>query len=223
MTIPVSFVLGPLAAANAALIAASQTPVSGTPLTLTGATVALDKPRRVLLTYGSEASARTLIVTGANADGNPIQETLAVPAGGSGTVYTVQDFATIISALPAGGGWTAAATLGTNTVASSPWKFVNIYYGPIEIAFSGIVSGTINWGIEYTYQDANNNLNTLGSQALGNYPTPPSPWNHATMVNLAGSQDGVSNEPFRAWRAKINSGTGSVAITAIESGIIVQR
>ena len=109
MTIPVSLVLGPFAAAQAAGIVTSTTPVSGTALTLNGALVnaagvaVMDKPRRILLTYGSEASARTLIVTGTNADGNPIQETLAVAASAPGTVYTVQDFATVTAALPQGG------------------------------------------------------------------------------------------------------------------------
>jgi hypothetical protein len=215
--------MSPLAAANAAIIAASQTPVSGTALTLTSNTVTLDVARRVLATYGNESSSRTLVVTGTNADGNPIQETLAIPSGGAGTVFTIQDFLTIVSVLPGGGGWSAALTVGTNTVASSPWKFINIYFSPNEISFYGEVIGTLNWGVEVTYMNPNSNQNTLGSQALGNYPVPPQPVDQATLQNLSATQSGVSNDPIRAWRYKINSGTGSLLTRTIESGIILQR
>lgn len=111
-----------LGAASATVIAASQTPVSGTDLTLVGGgTVTLDAARRVLLTYGNEASARTLVVAGTDRSGNVQTETLAVPSGGSGTVYTHLDFLTVTSLLPLGGGWTAAVTVGTNAVGSTPW------------------------------------------------------------------------------------------------------
>jgi hypothetical protein len=115
-----------LAAASANNIALSQTPTSGSALTINGATASggvatLDVARRVLLTYGSEGSARTLLVAGTNRSGNVISETLAVPSGGAGTVYTQQDFLTVTQLLPAGGGWTAAVTVGTNAVGSTPW------------------------------------------------------------------------------------------------------
>ena len=81
---PIVVSVGPLANASANNIATSQTPTSGTALTLNGSLVVsgvavLDKPRRVLLTYGNEASNRTLVVVGTNVSGNSITETLAVP------------------------------------------------------------------------------------------------------------------------------------------------
>lgn len=115
-----------LAAASANNIAQSQTPVSGTALTINGSAASggvatLDVARRILLTFGNEASQRTLLVTGTDRSGNVISETLTVPSGGSSTVYTKQDFLTVTSLLPAGGGWTAAVTVGTNAVGSTPW------------------------------------------------------------------------------------------------------
>lgn len=114
------------AAASANNIALSQTPVSGTALTLNGSTVSggvatLDVARRVLLTFGNEASNRTLVITGTDRSGNVQSETLTVASGASGTVGTLRDFLTVTSVLPLGGGWTAAVTLGTNAIASTPW------------------------------------------------------------------------------------------------------
>lgn len=118
---PVRVVLT-LAAANAAIIAASQTPVSGTALTLVGGgTVTLDAPRRVLLTFGDEAANRTLIVAGTDRFGNAQTETLAVASGAGGTIGTARDFGTVTNLLPLGGGWTAAVTVGTSAVGSTPW------------------------------------------------------------------------------------------------------
>src|SRR5215813_8621976 len=113
-----------LGAASANAIALSQTPVSGTPLTLNGASVTagvavLDTQRRVLLTYGNEASARTMVLTGTNDQGAAISETLAIPSGAGGTVASYFDYLTLTAALPLGGGWTAAVTLGTNGVGST--------------------------------------------------------------------------------------------------------
>jgi len=78
----------------------------------TGGVATLDSPRRILLTFGVEGSARTLVLTGTNWSGLTITETLAVPSGAGATVASVLDYATLTSALPLGGGWTAAATLG---------------------------------------------------------------------------------------------------------------
>jgi hypothetical protein len=145
-----------LGAANAAIIAASQTPVSGTALTLVGGgTVTLDVPRRVLLTYGNEASARTLTIAGTDRSGNSLSEILAVPSGGSGTVYTKQDFLTVTSALPLGGGWTAAVTVGTNAIGSTQW-FIREWgqIGKMGVLISIAASGpTVQ--LEVTWDDPN--------------------------------------------------------------------
>lgn len=122
-----------LAAANPALFAASQTPVSGTALTLTASPVA-DTQRRVLVTYGSEAAPRTLTLTGLNDTGLPVTEVINIPSGASGTIASVYDYKSLTQAMPGGGGWTAAMTLGTNTVGSTPWWLPEPYVTGIEIS-----------------------------------------------------------------------------------------
>lgn len=104
-------------------IALSQTPVSGVALNLNGALSAggvatLASAQQVVLTYGNEVAARTLVLSGTDTTGATIGETLSVPAGAAGTAQSTLSYNSITSAVPAGGDWTAPATLGT--VAAPP-------------------------------------------------------------------------------------------------------
>jgi hypothetical protein len=202
--------VGPLAAANAALLAASQTPTSGVALTLTGSQP--DVARRILLTFGNEGSNRTLLLTGTNHTGNAISETLQIASGASGTVQSQQDFLTLASALPLGGGWTAAATLGTSGVASSPWKMMNFNIAPMEIDIAVIVSGTVNYTVEYTHDDPNNTLGVGPAIALA--------WPHPMLNNKIVNFDNYIKN-VAALRLTLNSFTnpGFATMTLRQSGI----
>jgi hypothetical protein len=154
---PIVVSFGPFAAASANLLAASQTPVSGVALTLATHTVDGSTGRRILLTYGVEASARTLVLTGTNWAGTVISETLAIPSGAGGTVKSVLDYVTLTSAVPAGGGWSAAVTLGTastDPVASSPWVRVDDY-GFSQVSVGVDVTGTLEYTVEGSVDDPN--------------------------------------------------------------------
>lgn len=216
-----------LAASSANNICLSQTPVSGTALTLNGSTVTagvatLDTARRVLLTFGVEASQRTLVVTGTNETGNPIQETLTVASGGGSTVATLQDYLTVTSLLPAGGGWSAAVTVGTNTVGSSPWKLIDPHVTPINLGLNvNITSGAINYSIEHTYDALPGMLGNTGNLPWS-YPTAPQVLQHPVLTSLAVSAEGIYAPPGpipRAWRFTINSGTGTATATGDQAGI----
>lgn len=206
---PIVVTVGPLAAAAPALYAASQTPVSGTPLTLSG--TAADQGRRALLTYGAEGAARSLIITGKNASGDVIGETLAVPSGGAGSVQSVLDYVSISKALPLGGGWTAAATLGTNGVASSPWIFLDNYGFP-QTALQVVAVGTVNYTVEQSLDDPNvvPPLPVMPPQNVTWFPHP------VLQAQTASAQDNYGYVP-KMTRITLNSGTGSVTYTVIQA------
>ncbi|MGH7747120.1 MAG: hypothetical protein ACREQ5_20550, partial [Candidatus Dormibacteria bacterium] len=145
---PTVVLAGNLAAPSAALYMASAAPVSGTPVMLTGALP--DQARRVIVTAGSEAAQRTMKITGTARNGNIISETVTIPATTAGAYQTLQDFASVTQGLPGGGGWTAAATIGTNTVASSAWVQVDRHLTPINIGIGVINLSACNWTVEYT-------------------------------------------------------------------------
>lgn len=101
-------------------IAAAQIPTSGTDLTLTSASVTITPTGVVVLTFGQETAVRALFVTGTDDAGNTVSENLAVPANVPGTVKSVQKFHTITKATPSGGGWSASAKLGIDTIVVDP-------------------------------------------------------------------------------------------------------
>lgn len=206
-----------LAAANAALLAALQVPISGTVLTLTG--TALDTSRRLLLTYGNEVAPRTLLLTGTDGSGTPITETLAVPSGGIGTVATKQDFATLASAMPGGGGWTSGMSVGTNGTGSTPWAVPDSFIETPDIGIQAdLLSGAATFSIETTIDDVKAPIGIYQpgySQAM---PVPV-PFGWAGLTGIAASTQGIINGPVAGWRLTINSGQGAVRATGIQSGL----
>lgn len=215
--------LGPIVAGNAALLVASVTPTSGTALTLLTNSLGT-VPRRILATVGSEASGRTLKLTGTNYAGLAITETLTIPASTAGTVQSTQDFATITQALPLGGGWTAAMTLGTSGVASSPWQRVSEHITPVNIGVSAVVNGTANYTVEVTAEavEAVAANSTAGApQGPGGPVIPnPTPFPYPPALQAQSTnQAGMIDRPITSWRVTLNSGTGSVTVTAVEAGI----
>src|ERR1700674_4607181 len=216
--------LGPLAASNAGLLVSSVTPTSGTALSLLQNTLGT-VPRRILATVGSEASARTLKLTGTNYAGLTITETLAIPATTPGTVQSARDFATITQALPLGGGWTAAMTLGTSGVASSPWQRVSEHLTPVNITVAVVVSGTVNYTVETTTDPVNAVAynSTVGAPFGPGGPVPPiaTPFAYPPALQAqAANAVGLIDRPITSWRVTLNSGAGSVTATGVQGGII---
>lgn len=213
-----------LGAASASNIAASQTPVSGTPLTLNGALVTggvatLDTPRRILLTFGNEASNRTLVLSGTNGSGTPITEVLAVASGAGATVASLQDFATVTSAVPAGGGWTAPVTLGTNTVGATIWFVPNYQQQVQNIGVeTELVSGAANWSVETTQNDPRAPI-SIYQPGYSTAPPVPTAFAWPGLTNVDASTQGVINSPVLGVRLTMLSGTGLVRMTLLPAGL----
>lgn len=224
---PITYTLGPIDAADAAAIVASNTPAAAGTLTLVGggSSVTLDVARKVLVTFGAEAVARTIKISGTNHYGNPIYETLDVTAGAGSTVATTQDFLTVTE-VRVYAAWTAAMTVGTNGVASSPPFVVDLARNPINIAFGFDVTGTVNYTLEETYDDPNSTMNQDQQGAWPQpYPSispgsniPPVWWNDAAIATKAADFQGTVTAAFFAFRLTLNSGTGSVKMQAIQAG-----
>jgi hypothetical protein len=214
-----------LVAAVANNVAHSQIPTANTPLTLNGSTVTggvaqLDSQRRILLTYGSEAVARTLTIYGTNQAGAAISEVLAVPATAPGSVATLQDFFTVTEALDGAVNWTAAVTLGTNGVGSTPWFVPDLWLTPtlLEVACELAAGGTANWSVEITDDDPKMPLAPFQpgySQALP--ICNPVGW--LGLSNISANTSGVINTPIQAWRVTILSGLGVVTTKTQQAGL----
>lgn len=189
---------------------------SGDTIVFTGGAVTIDTAtagnsatgRRVLITSAGDDHLLTWTVKGTNAAGYPITDTFA---GANGTSYSNLDFVTVTSITPSG---TTASTVeaGTNGVGSSPWWTPNWHVQDINLGIGiEIVSGSVNFTLQYTYDDPNN----LQAGALF-----PLAYNDVNIVNYSSSPiDASYAMPITAVRVLINSGTGELRVRYQQAGL----
>jgi hypothetical protein len=209
---PITATVGPLAAASANNIALSQTPGAAGALTLNGSLVVagvaiLDNPRRVLITTAD--TTHTFTVTGATPTGSVISEVLG-PITTS--AFTTQDFKTVTS-VTINGAATAAVTVGTNGIASTPWVRLDEWANP-PVGIQCDVTGTVNYTVQSTYDDPNSPTDPVSVSAMTWIAT-----NDASAVNaIASVQTNFLFAPTFV-RALLNSGTGSVTMKVIQYNV----
>jgi len=211
---PITVTAGPLAAASANNICLSQTPAGAGALTLNGALVVsgvavMDSPRRVLITAASSnESAKTFTVTGIGANGNTVSEAITGPS--SGTAQSVLDYKTVtsitISAAAAG-----AITVGTSGVGGSKWVVFDAF-APSLISLQCNVTGTINYTVQTTLNDPYDPITPVAPASV----VWVSSSDTAVVGATANQQSNFMFAPVYA-RILINSGTGSVAATFLQS------
>jgi hypothetical protein len=202
-----------LVAASATAISASQTPAGAGNLLINGGSASggvatLDTQRQVLLTFAADETGHTFVVYGTSDGGQAIQESVA---GAAATAVTTQMFKTVtrisISAAAAG-----AITVGTNGVGATPWQIVSADMTPVNLGVGVVVSGTVNFSLQYTYDDPS-----------GTYPNPavtfPTVWNLTALASKAVATDSNITFPIAAYRLLINSGTGTATATIVQAGI----
>jgi hypothetical protein len=84
------------------------------------------------------------------------------------------------------------------------------YVSPFNVALSVVVDGTVDFDVEYTFDDvfaAGYDPNAAGAN-----------WTIHPTVNGAATVDGNIAYPVTGIRIKLNSGTGSVTATFIQAG-----
>lgn len=201
-----------LAGANSAGIAASQTPSGAGNLTLTASPVVLDTPRQVLLTFAADETGHTFTITGypsITASNTPISETIA---GTAGTVASTRMYGQVTS-IAISDAAAGAITAGTNGVGASHWVSSNYQLADANWSIGCVVAGTVNFTIQYTYDDF---WSVPFGQSQGSVPTA---WNDPILASVTASGETTFGNPITGWRLLINSGTGSVAVRAVEAGI----
>lgn len=239
MANPVRLTLGPLAAANATAVAASQTPGAAGFLVLTGGAnlvagptliqgvnytnyAQMDLPRRVSIASTGADGAVVFTVKGFNRDLQPISEQVTGVATPT-PVQTQNDFL-IVTSVFASGATAGAITVGTNTTASTAWVGVNLY--STSWALTGVavtVSGSITgYQIEHTYDDINAaiSLPLEGFVVEQNSAVPPTVFlSGAASATGAAMEIPYADKPIMAHRLTITSGTGVAAFWSVQGGI----
>lgn len=213
---PIVVTVGPLASAVANNIALSQTPSAG-PLTLNGSLVVagvaiLDVARRIRFTFAADETGHTILLTGTNWSGSTISETITGTT--AGTVDSVLSYKTVTSAVISANA-TGAMTVGTNTVADSPWvRLDNWSDGNVSAQFN--VSGTVNFDVQGSMDDPNSATNPVTPANMT--------WINSPDLNLVG-QTANAQANFALFtplwmRVRLNSGTGTVTSTISQSSVV---
>lgn len=205
-----------LGAASANGIAVSQSPGAAA-LTLTANPVVVDTSsanntatgRRVILLSGGNDLGINFIITGTNASGNIVTDTVAGTNGG--TAQSNLDFVTV-SNIIGSGAIASTIVVGTNGVGSSQWQTWNWQNSaPMNLGLAvELVSGAVNYTLQYTYDDPNN----LGANVVF-----PLAFNQAAMTGQSTTLDSTISTPIIATRILVNSGTGILRCRFVQSGI----
>lgn len=207
-----------LAAASSNNIAASQGPVTGA-FTIngsaaTGGVATLDTSRRVIVTSAGNDSGITFLIKGTNTFGNKIQETIT--GANIGAAQSSMNYFTITS-ITSSGATASTVTAGTNGVGSTQWVSVSPHMTPTKLSIACVVTGTVNYTVEYTYNDPNYSPTSSYAYAL-DYVV-PDVWADSLVTGATGNAIATQDEPIMAARVTINSGTGSVKAVFIQAGI----
>lgn len=210
---PVQLVVGPVGSTAANNIATSQTPGGAGNLTLNGSLVSggvakLGVAQRVLIT--TTDTTHTFTITGTTPTGT-LQTEVLQNAGTS--INSQLDYFTVTS-IRVNAALTGAVTVGTGgTPLASAWVRLDEWAQAQTSIVCG-VSGTVS----YTIQVSNDDPNSVANPVLPYQMT----WVNSTdsnAVNATGSiQTFFTYSPL--WgRVILNSGSGSVTATFVQSGV----
>lgn len=213
---PIVKTVGPLAAADADGICASQTPLAAGALTINGAlasggvaTIAV--PARITITSAGNDSTNTFVVVGTDHAGNSITETITGP--NATTVTSVLTYKTVTSVT------ISAAAVGAITVGNSqsgasapialdPWAFP-------QVAIQCGVSGTVNYTVQQTLDNPNDPVNPIAPANMQ--------WVDHPDTNLVGATTTLQGNYGYAplfMRVVINSGSGTVRLSVIQANVV---
>ena len=172
-----------------------------------GYVATLDKPRRVLITSAGNDSGITWTITGTDWNNAPISEVLT--GGNTAAVASLLDYATV-TGIKASGAAASTVTVGTNGVAGSrPICLDQMGLSPTGLQVT--VSGTANYTVQQSLDDPNRV--GLSSVAWVNHPD-------SALVAATSTVQGNYAYPPQVTRLVMNSGTGTLTYTVIQSGNI---
>lgn len=215
---PITISVGPLDAAAADAIAASQTVSGASDVNLDGTLVdangvaILDVPRQVLITNGGNDASITFTVYGTTFGGAVVSETVQGTNGG--TVATSVDFKTVTRVATSGSTSASGITVGTNGVAGSRWLRLDSWANA-QTAIQCNATGTVNYTLQVTMDDPNDPVSPVAINAVTWLNT-----NDGDAVTAIG--DTFTNFDWTPTYARIrlNSGSGSVTGTFAQFNVV---
>lgn len=98
---------------------------------------------------------------------------------------------------------TAYASIG-----ASAWVPMDTYRTPFSISCSAVISGSPTYNVEYTLDDVQNTAIT------------PTAYSDFLVTGATANTNSATTIPVTAVRVNITSGSGSVTLTVIQSGLV---
>ena len=93
--------------------------------------------------------------------------------------------------------------------AQSPVAVIDPYISPSNVALNVQVTGTVDYTVQYTFDDI----------FAANYSPSAGSWtNHPTLTTQTTTKDSNIAYPVRGVRILLNSGTGTAKLTIIQGG-----
>jgi hypothetical protein len=96
-------------------------------------------------------------------------------------------------------------TVSRTGVGSSSSLVMNTNISPFNVGFGVIVTGTVNYTVQHTFDDPAVGFTTWFS--------------HPTIASLAANADGNYAFPVTGIKVLVNSGAGTAALNLIQAGI----
>lgn len=192
--------------------------------TLTGGVLGSGKAAQRVGIHSSGNDATVVFtLTGTNRTGVVQSETIT--GVNSATVNSALDYATV-TGISSSAATVGAIIAGTVGVGSTDWISADFFIAPFELSLAvSIASGTANYTVERTYDDANRQPGVSlvpNPQQFSLVPAgynPPLVWPVPELSALAvNAEANMSQKPIFAFRLTINSGQGQVVLQSIQAG-----
>jgi hypothetical protein len=192
---------------TASAVAAGAVTLNGSLVTAGAANLAV--AQNVTVTNGSAETIK-LTFTGTTFGGAPVSETLQL--GAAATTALVSDFLQIASVTSSGPS-VGNISIGTPATATSSWVRFDDWSPSNQVTLQVNVVGTVNYTVQTTLDDPNSPTNPVAAASVTWFSAGDS----AIVAATASAQSSFGVLPLFA-RVLLNSGTGSVMATFVQTG-----
>lgn len=196
-----------VAAASANSVCLSQSKGAAGNLILNGSTVTsgvatFTYATQLKLTFAADETGHNFTITGTDANGQVITETIA---GNNTNQPSVKNYLTVTQ-IAVDAATTGALTVGTNAVGNSSTYIMDRFVNPAIHSVGVAVTGTINFSVQVAMDDRSPAWDLVASP-----PTWQSPG--SGFASQSASLFSSIQGPITMLRVLQNSGTGSVVVT----------
>jgi len=173
--------------------------------------------RQVTISSTGNLSGIQFTITGIGDNGYPKSVTIAGP--NNNTVTTVNELFTIVNSVSANAAVATNVRVGTGTLGATQWFLSDHYRDVNHLAVNVIVTGTINYSFQTTYDDPTTNPNYVVKTPIDGVTIPTVPTT-TPMVNQTVSDLADYTIPTHYSRVYVNSSdaTGALVVNFLQQG-----